>query len=53
MRFEDKVAVVTGAGGGIGEAYAKALASESAAVVVAEINADQGGRVVPSAVSTT
>ena len=45
MRFEDKVAVVTGAGGGIGEAYARALASEGAAVVVAEINADQGGRV--------
>jgi len=45
MRFQDKVAVVTGAGGGIGEAYAKALASEGAAVVVAEIDADQGGRV--------
>ena len=27
-RFADKVAIVTGAGGGIGEAYARALASE-------------------------
>lgn len=45
MRFEDKVAVVTGAGRGIGEEYAKALARESAAVVVAELDADAGERV--------
>jgi NAD(P)-dependent dehydrogenase (short-subunit alcohol dehydrogenase family) len=45
MRFEDKVAVVTGAGQGIGEAYAKALAREGAAVVVAELNEAQGERV--------
>ena len=45
MRFESKVAVVTGAGGGIGEAYAKALASEGASVVIAEINGEQGERV--------
>lgn len=45
MRFENKVAVVTGAGGGIGEGYAKGLAAEGAAVVVAEIDADQGDRV--------
>ena len=36
---------MTGAGQGIGEAYAKALAAEGARVVVAEINADQGQRV--------
>ena len=34
MRFKDKVAVVTGAGQGIGEAYAKGLAAEGAAVVI-------------------
>lgn len=45
MRFAKKVAVVTGAGRGIGEAYAKALASEGAAVVVAELDAEQGERV--------
>jgi len=45
MRFQSKVAVVTGAGGGIGEAYAKGLAREGAAVVVAEIDADAGARV--------
>ena len=36
MRFERKVAVVTGAGG-IGEAYARALAREGAAVVIADV----------------
>ena len=45
MRFANKVAVVTGAGQGIGETYAKRLAAEGAAVVVAEINAEQGQRV--------
>ena len=45
MRFQNKVAVVTGAGGGIGEAYAQALAKEGASVVIAEINGEQGERV--------
>ena len=31
MHFEDKVAIVTGAGQGIGEAYAKALAGAGGA----------------------
>lgn len=42
MRFAGKVAVVTGAGQGIGETYARRLAAEGAAVVVAEINEAQG-----------
>jgi NAD(P)-dependent dehydrogenase (short-subunit alcohol dehydrogenase family) len=45
MRFKDKVAIVTGAGQGIGEAYALALAAEGAAVIVAEINEENGRRV--------
>jgi NAD(P)-dependent dehydrogenase (short-subunit alcohol dehydrogenase family) len=41
-RFEGKVAVVTGAAQGIGEAYARALAAEGAAVVVADLNVEAG-----------
>ncbi|MFE4667564.1 SDR family oxidoreductase [Streptomyces sp. NPDC056716] len=45
MRFEDKTAIVTGAGQGIGEAYAKALAAEGARVAVADLNSEQADRV--------
>ncbi len=45
MRFTDKTAIVTGAGGGIGEAYARALHAEGANVVIAELNEEQGRRV--------
>jgi NAD(P)-dependent dehydrogenase (short-subunit alcohol dehydrogenase family) len=45
MRFKDKVVIVTGAGNGIGEGYAKALGAEGARVAVAEINEEQGQRV--------
>jgi NAD(P)-dependent dehydrogenase (short-subunit alcohol dehydrogenase family) len=48
MRFENKVAIVTGAAQGIGEAYAKALAAEGASVVVADLNEDAGKQVVAS-----
>jgi NAD(P)-dependent dehydrogenase (short-subunit alcohol dehydrogenase family) len=41
-RFADKVAIVTGAAQGIGEAYARALAQEGAAVVVADLNQESG-----------
>ncbi len=49
-RFVDKVAVVTGAAGGIGAAYARALAGEGAAVVVADRNAEDGETTVKSIV---
>jgi NAD(P)-dependent dehydrogenase (short-subunit alcohol dehydrogenase family) len=45
MRFADRVAIVTGAGQGIGEAYAKGLAAEGAGVVVADLNGEQAERV--------
>ena len=46
MQFTDKVAIVTGAGGGIGQSYAEALARAGAAVVVADINIEGADRVV-------
>lgn len=47
-RFENKVAIITGAAQGIGEAYARALAGEGAAVVVADVNAEAGEVVAKS-----
>lgn len=44
-RFDNKVAVVTGAAQGIGEAYARALAAQGASVVVADLNAEAGEKV--------
>lgn len=44
-RFSGRTAIVTGAAGGIGEEYAKALATEGARVVVADVNDEQGARV--------
>lgn len=41
-RFLDKVAIVTGAAGGIGEAYARALAAEGASVVIADVDEVKG-----------
>jgi 3-oxoacyl-[acyl-carrier protein] reductase len=46
MRFSDKVAVVTGAASGFGEAIAVRFAAEGARVVVADIQADGGKQVV-------
>ena len=47
-RFDDKVAIVTGAAGGIGEAYARALAAEGANVVVADVDAERGAATAAS-----
>ena len=42
MRLKNKVAIVTGAGGGIGRAIAERYGREGAAVVVAEIDSASG-----------
>lgn len=46
MRIQDKSIIVTGAGGGIGEGIAKRLAEEGAQVIVNDVNAAGGERVV-------
>lgn len=45
MQLEDKVAVVTGAASGFGEAIARRYAAEGARVVVADLNDQTGGRI--------
>lgn len=46
MKLQDKVAVVTGAGSGMGKAIAKLYAQEGAKVVVSDINGDSANAVV-------
>ena len=43
--LKDKVALVTGAGGGIGRGVARRFAREGAAVVIAEIDRASGAQV--------
>ena len=51
MRLKDKSIIVTGAGSGIGEGIAKRLAQEGAAVIVNDIQAAGGLRVVQEIVA--
>ena len=51
MSFENKVAIVTGAARGIGEAYATALAKAGAAVVVADLNVELAATVAEKIVA--
>ena len=50
-QFDGKVSIVTGAGQGIGEEYAHALAREGAAVVVADLNEENANRVAADIVA--
>ena len=45
MEIQGRIAVVTGAAAGIGRAVASALAAEGAAVVVGDVDNDEGRRV--------
>ncbi len=51
MRFDGKIALITGAGSGIGEATAKGFAQRGGAVAVADVNGAQAARVAEAIVA--
>lgn len=52
MLLEGKAGIITGAGSGIGEAYALAVAREGAAVAVADIDGERARRVADAITAT-